>query len=195
MNIESLMEALPEIYSPLDRELIQRAYHLAEKAHEGQKRASGEPYITHCVAVASILAEMRVPPSVVVAGVLHDTVEDTSVTLKTVREEFGGEVAAMVDGVTKLTYLPRVSRGDQHFEDVTDIDAETLDPEEELELAVAEHKGDRRRELRNETLRKTFLAMGEDIRVVPLNWRTGCTICVRWATCQRPNASASPRKH
>ncbi len=119
------MEALPEIYSPLDREQIQRAYRFAEKAHEGQKRASGEPYITHCVAVASILAELRVPPAVVIAGVLHDTVEDTPVTLKTIREEFGDEVAIMVDGVTKLTHLPRVTRGDQHFEDVLDIDAET----------------------------------------------------------------------
>lgn len=166
MNIESLMEALPEIYSPYDREQIQRAYRFAEKAHEGQKRASGEPYITHCVAVASILAEMRVPPAVVIAGVLHDTVEDTPITLDKIREDFGDEVATMVDGVTKLTHLPRVTRGDQHFEDVLDIDAETMDPEEEPALAIAEPRGDRRRELRNETLRKTFLAMGEDIRVV-----------------------------
>src|SRR5512140_675458 len=81
MRIDSLMEVLPDNYSVVDRELILRAYRFAEKAHTGQTRASGEPYITHCVAVAAILAEMRVPPAVVIAGLLHDTVEDTSVTL------------------------------------------------------------------------------------------------------------------
>ena len=168
MNIESLMEVLPETYSLTDRELVRRAYKFAEKAHEGQKRASGEPYITHCVAVASILSELRVPPPVVVAGLLHDTVEDTPTTLTTLRNEFGEEVAKLVDGVTKLTHIPRVSRGDQHIEDISDIDDETLDPEAEAaaEAAAAADVRDRRRELRNETLRKTFLAMGEDIRVV-----------------------------
>ena len=77
MQIESLMEVLPEIYSAVDRDLIMRAFHFADQAHAGQRRASGEPYITHCVAVAAILAELRVPPAVVIAGLLHDTVEDT----------------------------------------------------------------------------------------------------------------------
>ena len=80
MRIDTLIQELPNTYSPADRELVERAYRVAEKAHEGQKRASGEPYINHCVAVADILAEMRVPPAVVAAGLLHDTVEDTSVT-------------------------------------------------------------------------------------------------------------------
>ena len=75
---------------------------MAERAHEGQKRASGEPYINHCIAVASILADMRVPPAVVAAGVLHDTVEDTEVTLDEIRRDFGDEITRLVDGVTKL---------------------------------------------------------------------------------------------
>ena len=81
VTIEKLLEQLPEYYSPSDRELIQRAYYLAEEAHRPQKRASGEPYITHCLAVASILAELQVPPAAVAAGLLHDTVEDTDITL------------------------------------------------------------------------------------------------------------------
>ena len=166
MNIESLKVVLPENYSLVDREIIERAYTFAEHAHEGQKRASGEPYITHCVAVATILAEMRVPPIVVAAGLLHDTVEDTPITLTAIRNEFGEEAAKLVDGVTKLTHIPRVTRGDQHLEDIIDIDDQSLEAEAEAEaLSIIEGR-DRHRELRNETLRKTFLAMGEDIRVV-----------------------------
>ena len=82
VKIDTLLDNLPENYTAMDRDLIRRAYHFAELAHEGQKRASGEAYITHCVAVAHILAEMKVPPSVVVAGLLHDTVEDTDVTVE-----------------------------------------------------------------------------------------------------------------
>ena len=109
MKIDSLMEILPQNYSVVDRDLILRAYRFAEKAHQGQKRASGEPYVSHCIAVASILAELRVPPAVVIAGLLHDTVEDTSVTLEDIQREFGEEISKLVDGVTKLTNLPRVS--------------------------------------------------------------------------------------
>jgi GTP pyrophosphokinase len=158
MFIDTLMDSLPDIYNLVDRERILRAYQFAEAAHINQKRASGEPYITHCVAVAAILAEMRVPPVVVIAGLLHDTVEDTPVTLLDIQNEFTEEVAHLVDGVTKLTNLPRVSRADQHAENgITDDTIETLpEPQERT----------RRRDLRNETLRKTFLAMGEDIRVV-----------------------------
>jgi GTP pyrophosphokinase len=143
---------------------------MAETAHMGQNRVSGEPYINHCVAVASILAELRVPVDVVVAGLLHDTVEDTAVTLDDIRNDFGDDVAKLVNGVTKLTQLPRVSRGDQHPEE--DI------REEELRQA-ADRRGEpnpdataglitksRHYDLVSETLRKTFLAMGEDVRVV-----------------------------
>src|SRR5512138_1162272 len=113
---ERLLEQLPENYTLAERELINRAYRVAEEAHKGQKRHSGEPYISHCIAVASILADLRVPPEVVAAGLLHDTVEDTSITLNDIRRDFGQTISVLVDGVTKLTNLPRVSRDDQHAE-------------------------------------------------------------------------------
>ena len=170
MQIEKLIQELPETYTPADKELVSRAYKVAEHAHEGQKRASGEPYINHCLAVASILAEMRVPPSVVAAGLLHDTVEDTDITLDNLRSEFGEEIACLVDGVTKLTQLPRVSRADQHEDEVagkTELHeiAERrgeADPDEIVDQRLRSRKHD----LVSETLRKTFLAMGEDVRVV-----------------------------
>lgn len=156
------MEALPEIYSPADRELVLRAYRFAESAHEGQFRISGEPYISHCVSVAFILAEMRVPPTVIAAGLLHDTVEDTPVTLADILTHFGEEVSNLVDGVTKLTHLPRVSRADQLLTQPNPQAPE----EDEDEANLPASTRDRNKALRNETLRKTFMAMGDDIRVV-----------------------------
>ena len=170
MRIETLLENLPESYSQADRELVERAYRVAEEAHRPQKRASGEPYINHCLAVAGILAEMRVPPSVVAAGLLHDTVEDTPITLAGIRRDFGDEIAVLVDGVTKLTQLPRVSRGDQHLEKEEQEQDEQLLAEKRGQVAP-EVEADRilksrRYDLVSETLRKTFLAMGDDVRVV-----------------------------
>jgi GTP pyrophosphokinase len=161
MKIEDLMAILPESYSAVDREMVLRAYNYAEEAHKDQKRASGEPYITHCVAVAGILAEMRIPPVVVISGLLHDTVEDTKIINEDLKRDFGDEVAKLVDGVTKLTNLPRVSRGDQHIEDIQTPSKENEETEKE---PIIERS--RRRDIASETLRKTFLAMGEDIRVV-----------------------------
>ncbi len=171
MYIEPLIDKLPNKYSPVDRDLILRAYRIAENAHNGQIRASGEPYITHCVAVAEILAiEMYAPPQVVAAGLLHDSVEDTDITLDDLRKDFGDEIAKLVDAVTKLTTLPRVSRGDQHAIEVKKEQEERdiavrrglPNPEEEaLQLARS-----RRHDLASETLRKTFLAMADDPRVV-----------------------------
>jgi guanosine-3',5'-bis(diphosphate) 3'-pyrophosphohydrolase len=170
MKIENLLEALPQTYTDLDRDLVRRAYRVAEIAHQNQKRASGEPYINHCLAVSAILAEMRVPPSVIAAGLLHDTVEDTPITLDDIKRDFGPEIAILVDGVTKLTQLPRVSRGDQHPEkDQLDEEQRQIserrgqaDPEIEAERIMRS----RRYDLVSETLRKTFLAMGDDVRVV-----------------------------
>jgi GTP diphosphokinase / guanosine-3',5'-bis(diphosphate) 3'-diphosphatase len=159
VKIDSLMESLPQNYTLVDREIILRAYQYAEAAHINQKRASGEPYVSHCLAVAAILAEMHVPPTIVVAGLLHDTVEDTHITLNDIRKEFGDEVTRLVDGVTKLTNLPRVSRGDQQRHG--DIADEDVSDEEITQLPRT-----RRRDLATETLRKVFLAMGDDIRVV-----------------------------
>jgi guanosine-3',5'-bis(diphosphate) 3'-pyrophosphohydrolase len=164
MKIESLMEVLPDNYTVADRDLIMRAYQTAFNAHDGQKRISGEPYISHCVAVAAILAEMRVPPAVVIAGLLHDSVEDTPLTLVDIRKNFGDEVASLVDGVTKLTHIPRVSRADQHIEEIIE-DEDLLGSDGELSPLSMDGR-DRRKDLRNETLRKTFMAMGDDIRVV-----------------------------
>ena len=79
--IDDLLTILPNRYSPADRDLIMRAYQTANLAHDSQTRASGEPYVNHCLAVATILAEMKLPPDVVAAGLLHDTVEDTALTL------------------------------------------------------------------------------------------------------------------
>jgi guanosine-3',5'-bis(diphosphate) 3'-pyrophosphohydrolase len=135
---------LPDGTSPADRDLIKRAYKVSKRAHRGQKRASGEPYIQHCVAVAGILIELEVPIPAVTAGLLHDTVEDTRVSLEHIKRDFGAEIASLVDGVTKLTQLPRVSRRGKATKDVRAT------------------KG----ELAKETLRKTFLAMGDDVRVV-----------------------------
>lgn len=170
MRIESLIESLPSSYITADRELVQRAYRLAESAHEGQTRASGEPYIGHCLAVAAILAELCVPPAVIAAGLLHDTVEDTELTLNDIQRDFGDEIALLVDGVTKLTQLPRVSRGDQQSSE--QLEEEKIreiaerrglpDPDTEVDLLTKSRGYD----AASETLRKTFLAMGEDIRVV-----------------------------
>ena len=170
MNIDYLLNVLPKTYAPADRELIQRAYRVAEKAHEGQKRATGEPYISHCLAVASILAEMRVPPEVIAAGLLHDTVEDTSIEIEDIQRDFGDEIAVLVNGVTKLTQLPRVSRGDQHSDDESREEQERQlasrrgipNPDEEADQIARS----RRYDVVSETLRKTFLAMGDDVRVV-----------------------------
>lgn len=160
MKLESLLEVLPERYSPADTELIERAYHFAAKAHKGQKRISGEPYINHCLAVASILAELEVPSEIVAAGLLHDTVEDTKVTLDDVNKEFGQEIARLVDGVTKLTQLPRVSRLDSEAGKKNGRRGKTA------EALQKELLRSRKADLASETLRKTFLAMGEDVRVV-----------------------------
>ncbi|WP_236652442.1 HD domain-containing protein, partial [Streptacidiphilus neutrinimicus] len=86
----------------LDLALLDRAYQVAEASHRGQKRKSGEPYITHPLAVAMILAQLGAETTTLVAALLHDTVEDTAMTLDQVREGFGEEVAYLVDGVTKL---------------------------------------------------------------------------------------------
>ena len=159
--LERLLEQLPENYTLADRELIQRAYRVAEEAHHGQKRHSGEPYINHCLAVASILADLRVPPEVVAAGLLHDTVEDTTITLHDIRRDFGNTIAILVDGVTKLTHLPRVSRDDQHAEKSNGNNGSEPD-----DLDPSNNALGRKQDLVSETLRKTFLAMGDDVRVV-----------------------------
>jgi len=160
INIDELLEQLPANYSNADRDLVRRAFRVAERAHTGQKRASGDPYINHCLAVAAILAEYSMPVEVVAAGLLHDTIEDTKVKYQDLQRDFGDAIANLVQGVTKLTQLPRVSRGEHREEALRKNDESVIGVEDETA------KRDRKRELATETLRKTFLAMDSDVRVV-----------------------------
>ena len=100
--LEPLYEAVRQAQTKVDFGEIDRAFAVAYRAHDGQKRKSGEPYITHPVAVARILADMGMNTSTLVAGLLHDTVEDTDYSLEQLEKDFGSEVAMLVDGVTKL---------------------------------------------------------------------------------------------
>ncbi len=103
--VDALLKTV-RLHNPrADLAIVERAYAVAEKAHSGQKRRSGEPYITHPVAVAQILADLGIGPKTVAAALLHDTVEDTDYALEDVRRDFGDEIAMLVDGVTKLDKL------------------------------------------------------------------------------------------
>ena len=101
--LEGLLAELAAQRADVDVELVTRAFRFAATAHEGQQRRSGEPFITHPVGVATICAGLRLDEQTIAAALLHDVVEDTGVELSTLREEFGDEIAALVDGVTKLT--------------------------------------------------------------------------------------------
>lgn len=100
--IESLWQHLPESFKPESRELILRAYVLASYAHRDMRRDSGEPYITHPIAVTEILTELRMDPEALAAGLLHDVAEDTEFDIDYLRAHFGQTIARLVDGVTKL---------------------------------------------------------------------------------------------
>jgi GTP pyrophosphokinase len=160
LNQQEFLSKLPEYYTLSDRELIQHAYRVAEKAHAGQKRASGEPYVYHCLAVAAILTDYSMPADIIAAGLLHDTIEDTSVKYEDLLNDFGEGVANLVLGVTKLTQLPRVSRGEHQEEALRKSDEASALVEDEAA------RRNRKRDLAAETLRKTFLAMDSDVRVV-----------------------------
>jgi GTP pyrophosphokinase len=103
--VDRLLKTVRSHHPKSDLALIERAYSAAERAHDGQKRRSGEPYITHPVAVAQILADLGIGPKTIAAALLHDTVEDTEYTLDMLRSDFGDEIAMLVDGVTKLDKL------------------------------------------------------------------------------------------
>jgi RelA/SpoT family (p)ppGpp synthetase len=137
-RIDDLVLHLQTTLPDNDVASVQHAYEVAAHAHRHQRRKSGEPYITHVVATADILAELRVDTAVIIAGLLHDTVEDTEVTLEDIRRDFGDEVGTLVDGVTKLGKISEVT-------------------------------GSRKRilgHMETESLRKMFLAMSRDVRVV-----------------------------
>ncbi|MEX2181792.1 MAG: bifunctional (p)ppGpp synthetase/guanosine-3',5'-bis(diphosphate) 3'-pyrophosphohydrolase [Gemmatimonadaceae bacterium] len=106
-------EALPE---RLDTDLLVRAFRFSEKAHAGQTRLNGDPYVTHCVEVAKVLADLQLDSVTVASGLIHDVVEDTAVTVEDVEREFGREVAQIVDGLTKIGHLPMASREERQVE-------------------------------------------------------------------------------
>jgi guanosine-3',5'-bis(diphosphate) 3'-pyrophosphohydrolase len=115
-EFEELRQELQHYLDSKQIDVIEEAYHLAKKAHEGQKRHTGEPYITHPVAVAQILAQMRMDPPTIIAAILHDVIEDTPVEKHDLIEKFGKEVADLVDGVTKLTQIEFESRAQAQAE-------------------------------------------------------------------------------
>jgi len=132
VNINQLKEQILKYNPASNLDMIQRAYELAEEAHRGQLRHSGEAYIKHPLAVAEILVSLQLDDTSIAAGFLHDVVEDTSLTMEDISKNFGSEVALLVDGVTKLSRLEFKSRVEQQAEN----------------------------------LRKMFLAMASDIRVI-----------------------------
>ena len=128
-----LITSVKKYHPSTDISMIEKAYTIAKNAHEGQVRKSGEPYIIHPLCVAIILADLELDKETIVAGILHDVVEDTVMTNEEIRKEFGSEVELLVDGVTKLGQL-------SYSHDKVDEQAENL--------------------------RKMFLAMAKDIRVI-----------------------------
>ena len=130
---EELLACVRKYHPSADLSMIEKAYRIAKNAHEGQFRKSGEPYIIHPLCVAIILADLELDKETIVAGLLHDAVEDTIMTTEEIQQEFGAEVALLVDGVTKLGQL-------SYSADKVELQAENL--------------------------RKMFLAMAKDIRVI-----------------------------
>lgn len=151
-DIESIINQV-ESYNPdADSGLLRRAYQFAAEAHEGQTRLTGDPYITHPLATAEILAELEMDTASIAAALLHDVVEDQDYSVNDIKSRFGDEIAALVDGVTKLK--------------LADFDLELIDEEEGARHEDVPKK--RRVEFRRsaENLRKIFLAMARDLRVM-----------------------------
>src|SRR5436309_11292874 len=117
-RFRDLMRLMRENRPTDDLEIIRKAYEYSQKYHAGQTRASGEPYLVHPLEVALILAEMKIDPAAIVAGLLHDSVEDTLVTVVDIRKEFGEQVAHIVEGVTKISAIDFATREEQQAENL-----------------------------------------------------------------------------
>lgn len=117
-SYEELRKIIEESGKEYDRAKIEQAYRLAEEKHQDQKRSSGEPYIIHPLSVAAILVGLGMDSESVMAGLLHDVVEDTDCTIEEIQKTFGKEVALLIDGVTKLTKIPYSSREEQQAENL-----------------------------------------------------------------------------
>ena len=113
-----LTDAIEKSNKSYDLERIKAAFTMARQAHEGQMRSSGDPYISHPIEVAIILVGLGMDSDTIIGGILHDVVEDTSITLEDIQKRFGGDVADLVDGVTKLANIPYSSRAEQQAENV-----------------------------------------------------------------------------
>ncbi len=118
MTFETLKDRIKAQGRGVDMDLITRAFEKAQKAHEGQHRLSGEPYIEHPLNVALLLVELGMDTACIVAALLHDVVEDTDTTLETIKKQFGGEVAELVDGLTKLGAIAFSSVAEQQAENL-----------------------------------------------------------------------------
>jgi GTP diphosphokinase / guanosine-3',5'-bis(diphosphate) 3'-diphosphatase len=116
MTLGELVDKVRTYHPEADTNLIARAYDFSERMHQGQKRLSGEPYFVHPVEVAKIITDMRLDVPSVVTGLLHDTVEDTLTTQKQIEKEFGPEIGALVDGVTKISQINFTTREERQAE-------------------------------------------------------------------------------
>jgi GTP pyrophosphokinase len=117
-TIEMLLDRIRSEDKQYDIDKIMMAYQLAEEAHRGQTRSSGEPYISHPLAVAYILVGYNMDTDTVVAALLHDVVEDTGAKLEDLKKKFGTDVANLVDGVTKIGLVPLNTKEEQHAENI-----------------------------------------------------------------------------
>ncbi len=116
VTLEKVVNRIDTYLEPEQVRLVKRAYYFSEQAHDGQFRRSGEPYVTHPLAVASILSGMRMDHQSLIAALLHDVIEDTPVTKAAISAQFGAEVAGLVDGVTKLTHLEFETKKEEQAE-------------------------------------------------------------------------------
>ena len=147
MSLKSLISQIQEYNPDAEVELLERCYRFARDAHKGQQRKSGEPYFTHCVKTAEILAELRLDTHTICAGLMHDVLEDTGITRQGMQVRFGSNIANLVEGVTKIgQYKPNVSA-----------------PAPNTTSTV---EGRVHRQRQAETYRKLLLATAEDMRVI-----------------------------